>query len=111
MGALYERRTTNCCRLVFNLLFCIKLEREVAVLFTKEEYATNNEHWDEMYKTLTEKYPEFTTYFVRFWMRIKLNKDLKKMETLLDGQYKLDTALEKVMGNLKYCKSCKDLRE
>ena len=89
----YEWRTTNCCRLVFDLLFYIKLKYSIAVRFTK--IYTGNEHWDEVFKTVTEEYPEFTAKILMFYLKLKSNPELKKVETLINGQYKLDKAFEK----------------
>jgi len=89
----YEWRTTNCCRLVFDLLFYIKLEYSIAVRFTK--IYTGNEHWDDVFQTITEEYPEFTGKILGFYLRLKTNQELKKVATLIDGQYKLDKAFTK----------------
>lgn len=97
--AYYEWNTTNCCRLVMDLLFNLKLDRKYAYQFTGV-YA-GNEHWDEVYKTIIDKYPEFAQGIFKFWIKIKQNKDLKKIEQLIDGQYKLNEALGKV-----YADSC-----
>eukprot|EP01084_Bolivina_argentea_P014211 26565_1 len=94
----YEWKQTNCCRLVFDLLFYLKLEYQIAVKFTKTY--TGHEGWDDVFQTIVEKYPDFTKKIFEFWMAIKQNKELKKVEKLIDGQYKLDQALSKFIDKM-----------
>lgn len=87
----YEWRTTNCMRLVWDLMFHLKLDYDIAVKFTIQ--TVGNERWNEVFMTLFEKYPDFVEDIRKMWLDMKSQDELKKIVKLVDGQYHVDKGL------------------
>ena len=86
----YKWGTTNCARLVWDLMLYIILDYDLAVKFTI--HTTGLEKWEETLNTIKNKYSEFYNNFKNMYLSIKSNSQLINIGKLLNGQYKLDDA-------------------
>jgi len=90
-NAFYEWKQTNCLRLVFDMLFFLKLDFELAKEFVVD--SVGNEKWRKVFETLVEEYPTFLNSMTAMWTDMKENKELKKVCDLMNRQYKLDEGM------------------
>jgi len=101
-NAFYEWKQTNCLRLVFDMLFFLQLDFELAKEFVVDSVA--NEKWEKVFQTLHEQYPTFLNSMTAMWKDMKENKELKKVCDLMNIQYRLDEGMEK-LNLLKFFQS------
>merc|ERR1712154_38747 len=92
----YEDGSTNCCRLVMDLLCFLKMDPKHAYVITA--VFNGNEKWDKVSKKIMNDYGEFAQGILKFWTRITKesvqDEDLRKIRKLINGQYKLDQAMD-----------------
>jgi len=88
----YDWQTTNCLRLVFDLLFYLVLNKQLAEEFTIR--TTGDGRWAELFLTLLTEYPAFENSMENMWKEINRYDELTKVAALLDKQYHLSSALK-----------------
>jgi len=87
----YEWQTTNCLRLVFDMLVFLLLDYKLAISFIIDNVGNNK--WGEFFITLVEKYPDFVKSIEIMWKDMKGNNKLTKLCEKIDQQYYLNGAL------------------